>query len=129
MEPGAFDEKNIPPQETGRPSIGRLGDFDMEYFKILPDEDGKTNSWLAMGQENCKNQRYFTVYGADNEKLGIIGVYDAADGQNITHTVVDPKYRGHGLAAAFKEKLMDELGLPFVTLTIDLENTNFPATR
>lgn len=38
------------------------------------------------------------------------------------HTVVDPKYRGQGLAAKFKEEIIKELSLPFITLTISLDN-------
>ena len=98
--------------------IQNLGDFDMQYFQELEGEKG----WLALGQENCMYQRYFTVYGSQGEKLGIIGVYDTADEKNVTHTVVDPKYRGQGIAAKFKQHLMDELNLPFITMTISLEN-------
>jgi hypothetical protein len=68
------------------------------------------------------NQRYFTVFGSKGEKLGIVGVYDTADEKNVTHTVVNQKYRDQGLAAKFKQRLMDELNLPFMTMTIDLEN-------
>ena len=98
--------------------IQSLENFDMQYFQELEGQNG----WLALGQENCINQRYFTVYGSKGEKLGIIGVYDTADEKNVTHTVVDQKYRGQGLAAKFKQRLMGELNLPFITMTIDLEN-------
>ncbi|PJC36969.1 hypothetical protein CO046_03335 [Candidatus Peregrinibacteria bacterium CG_4_9_14_0_2_um_filter_53_11] len=98
--------------------IQNLGGFDMQYFQELEGQDG----WLALGQENCMNQRYFAVYGIKGEKLGIVGVYDTADEKNVTHTVVDPRYRGQGLAAKFKQRLMDELNLPFITMTISLEN-------
>lgn len=98
--------------------IQGLGDFDMKYFQELEGQNG----WLALGQENCMNQRYFTVYGSKGEKLGIVGVYDTSDEKNVTHTVIDQKYRGQGLAAKFKQSLMDELNLPFITMTIDLEN-------
>ena len=98
--------------------IKNLGEFDMQYFQELEGKDG----WLAIGQENCMNQRYFTIYGANGEKLGIVGVYDTANEKNITHTVVDQKYRGQGLAAKFKKRLMEELNLPFITMTISLEN-------
>ncbi|MFH0804551.1 MAG: GNAT family N-acetyltransferase [Candidatus Zambryskibacteria bacterium] len=99
--------------------IQYLGDFDQQYFKELDGEDG----WLALGQENCMNQRYFTVYGNNDEKIGIVGVYDTVNEKNMTHTVVDQKYRGQGLAAKFKQRLIDELNLPFITITVDLENT------
>src|SRR3989338_8281354 len=98
--------------------IQSFGDFDMQYFQELEGQNG----WLALGQENCINQRYFTVFGSKGEKLGIVGVYDTADVKNVTHTVVDQKYRGQGLAAKFKQRLMDEINLPFITMTISLEN-------
>ncbi|MCX6807398.1 MAG: GNAT family N-acetyltransferase [Patescibacteria group bacterium] len=102
--------------------IGKLGEFDMKYFKSLPDEYGKKDSWIAIGQENCCNQKYFTVFSDIGERLGIIGVYNLGEDKNITHTVVDPKYRGQDLAGRFKEMLMEKLGLPFVTLIINLDN-------
>jgi RimJ/RimL family protein N-acetyltransferase len=98
--------------------IQSLDDFDMQYFQELEGENG----WLALGQENCMNQRYFTVYGRNGEKLGIVGVYNTVDEKNVVHAVVDPKYRGKGLAARFYQRLMDELNLPFITMTISLEN-------
>lgn len=98
--------------------IGSLQDFDMEYFKTLEGEDG----WLALNQENCKNQRYFTVKEMKGEKLGIVGVYDTEDEQNIAHTIVDPKYRGQGLAIKFKQQLISKLGLNNLILTVDLDN-------
>jgi RimJ/RimL family protein N-acetyltransferase len=100
--------------------IGRLGDFDPEYFRQIESKNG----WIALGQDNCRNQKYFTVYGDAGTKLGIVGVYDTDDEQNISHTVVDPKFRGQGLAVKFKETLMADLNLPFLTLTIDLDNTS-----
>jgi len=106
------------PSEQEPAKIQNLGDFDQEYFQELEGENG----WSAIGQENCTNQRYFVVYGSKGEKLGIVGVYDTAEEKNVTHTVVDPKYRGQGLAAEFKQRLMDELKLPFITMTIDLDN-------
>jgi RimJ/RimL family protein N-acetyltransferase len=98
--------------------VASLQDFDPGYFKKLEGEKG----WIAIGQENCRNQKYFTVLGTSGEKLGIVGVYDTDDEKNVTHTVVDPKYRGQGLAVKFKDRLMDELGLDSITLTIDLNN-------
>ena len=98
--------------------IQNLGEFDMQYFQELEGKDG----WLALGQVNCMNQHYFTVYDTNGEKLGIVGVYDTSDEKNVTHTVVDQKYRGQGLAAKFKKRLMEELNLPFITMTISLEN-------
>ncbi len=115
-----MQELKQPLQEREPVEIQNLGDFDLQYFQELVGKNG----WLAIGQENCEDQRYFTVYGSNGEKLGIVGVYNTADEKNVTHTVVDPKYRGQGLAAKFKQHLMDELNLPFVTMTIDLENTS-----
>jgi|GEM_PF-1669018 len=102
-----------------RGTIGRFGDFDAEYFRSLEGKDG----WIALGQENCRNQRYFTVHGANGERLGIVGVYDTDDDQNLAHVVVDPRFRGQGLAAKFKGRLMEEVDLPFLTLTIATSNT------
>lgn len=110
-----YFEKNI---EKSQVEIGALGQFDEDYFRQLEGEKG----WIALGQDNCANQRYFTVVGKGGEKLGIIGVYDTDDDQNVTHTVVDPKFRGRGLAGDFKRKLMQELGLASIILTIDLDN-------
>ena len=81
-------------RERERGTIGRLGDFDAEYFRSLEGQNG----WIALGQENCRNQRYFTVHGANGERLGIVGVYDTDDDQNLAHVVVDPRFRGQGLA-------------------------------
>ena len=111
--------EQAPTSEQEPTKIKSLGDFDLQYFKELEGEDG----WLALEQENCMNQQYFTVYGSNGEKIGIVGVYDTTDDKNVTHTAVDQKYRGQGLAAKFKQCLMDELNLPFITLTADLENT------
>ena len=97
-----------------------LGDFDMQYFHELEGPDG----WSAIGQENCTNQRYFTALDVEGEKLGIVGVYDTEDSTNLTHTVVDPKYRGQGLAAEMKHQLIEKLDLPFITMTINLGNTS-----
>lgn len=104
--------------EQEHTEIQSLSEFDLQYFRELEGQNG----WLALGQENCMNQQYFTVNGSNGEKLGIVGVYDTADEKNVTHTAVDPKYRGQGLAAKFKQRLMDELNLPFITMTIGLEN-------
>jgi RimJ/RimL family protein N-acetyltransferase len=93
-----------------------LEDFDAGYF------DEVDGGWIAIGQGNCKNIKYFTALD-DGKKVGIIGVYDTDDDKNITHTVTDPKFRGQGLAAKLKKELMKKLGLDFITLTIDLDNT------
>lgn len=94
----------------------RFESFDQEYFDQI---DG---SWIALGQENCTNQKYFTVVDEAGEKLGIVGVYNTAEDKNITHTIVDPGHRGKGLATKFKLQMADALNLDAMTLTIDLNN-------
>lgn len=114
-------EKNGPApdvRENQEIKVGKLGDFDMDYFKSLEGE----NCWIAIGQKNCKNQRYYTVIGEDGEKLGIVGVYDTDDEQNLTHVVVDPKFRGKGLTSKFYEALMARENLNFLTATVDRDN-------
>ncbi len=96
----------------------RLDAFDPEYFRELEGENGG----IALGQEFCSNARYFTVFDARGNKLGIVGVYDTENEKNVTHTVIDPKYRGRGLASKVKERLVKELRLPFITMTVDLDN-------
>jgi L-amino acid N-acyltransferase YncA len=105
-------------QEERKIKVEGLADFDLEYFKSLEGDDG----WIAIGQENCKNQKYFTVLGDGGEKLGIIGVYNTEDEQNITHIVIDPKYRGKGLLPQFYDALMSKTGLDNLTATIDRKN-------
>ncbi len=96
----------------------KLSDFDIDYFKSLEGEDG----WIALGQENCTNQRYFTVCAEDGEKVGIVGVYDTEDDKNIIHYVIGPEYRGQGLAAECTHAIIDTLNLPSVIFTISLDN-------
>jgi len=109
-----------PPEikENKEIKVEKLDDFDLEYFKTLEGEDG----WIAIGQENCKNQRYYTVIGEGGEKLGIVGVYDTDDEQNLTHVVVDPKFRGQGLTSKFYEALMTKENINFLTATVDRDN-------
>ena len=107
-----------PNQETESKKIGSLAEFDMDYFKSIIGE----RDWIAIGMENCKNQQYYTVLSTTGEKLGIIGVYDTDDDQNIVHYVTDPRHRGHGLAGKFVVRITSELNLPYTTLTIDLGN-------
>lgn len=96
----------------------KLDDFDpeedMNYFHQLEGRDG----WIAIGMENCKNQRYYVVTGQKGEKLGIVGVYDTDNEKNITHIVVDPKYRGRGLTSKFYQVLLEKTGLEFLIATI-----------
>ncbi len=105
--------------EKERPRVGSLEEFDPAYFAELEGPDG----WIAIGQGNCTNQRYFTVKGTNGEKLGIVGLYDGVDGKNISHTVVDPKYRGMGLAKELKEALLKKTGESFYISTVSLDNT------
>lgn len=115
-----FKDPFIKSIEKNPVKIKELGDFDMEYFQELEGENG----WLALGDDAYKNQKYFTVQGGGEQKLGIVGVYDTEDEKNVTHTVVDPSFRGQGLASQFKLFLMDKLGLDYITLTIDLDNVS-----
>lgn len=89
-------------------------DGDIKYFHQLEGVDG----WIAIGMTNCRNQRYYVVIGESGERLGIIGVYDTDDEQNITHVVVDPKYRGRGLVSRFYECLLEKTKLRFLIATI-----------
>jgi len=116
MKEGQFFS-NIPVKPE-RPKIKGLVLFDTKYFAELEGTDG----WIAIGQENCKNQRYFTVVDENDQKLGIVGLYDTDDEKNISHTVVDPKYRGLGLARLFKEKLLEVTGEDFYVATVSLDN-------
>ncbi len=97
----------------------KLSAFDPEYFNsIRGDYD-----WIATDYPDvCFNPRYFTVYDEKNTPLGVIGIYDTNEDRNVTHTIVAPSMRGRGLAQQFKDKLMNELGLAFVTLLVDLDN-------
>ncbi len=91
---------------------------DMDYFKSLEGDDG----WIAIGMDNCLNQKYFIVMGDNGEKLGIVGVYDTEDEKNITHIVVDPKYRRQGLVSKFYNSLLSRVDLQFLTATISRDN-------
>ena len=63
------------------------------------------------------------------EKLGIVGLYDTEDDKNISHTVVDPKFRGQGLAKEFKLKLLDHLNEDYFVATVDLGGPDRPANE
>ena len=97
--------------------IGDLVDFDREYFDDIKSRDKR----LRVPNFDDHSYRYFTVLSTDGRKLGIIGIYDAGGDKNLTDTIVDPNYRGRGLAKKFKDALMEKLDLPFVTLTIDYD--------
>lgn len=112
------DPENIV-RNAEREEIQSLGAFDADYFKEIDGQDG----WNALGEENCTNQQYFTVYGTGGKKLGIVGVYDSNEDKNLAHAVVEKKYRGQALAAKFYQHLLDTLKLPFITLTVNLDNT------
>lgn len=114
-----MDVQPAPEKKEQKMEVSELGEFDMDYFKSLGGD-----GWIALGMEGCKNQRYFTVYSDEGEKVGIVGVYDTNDEENISHTVIDPKFRGQGLARQAKEKLMEKLDLPFLILIIDLGNAS-----
>lgn len=112
MSPEAESKKE---QHT---QLGQLTDFDQEYFNSLEGPTG----WIALGHDEYQNQRYFTGLSIGREKVGIVGVYDTGTEKNILHYVVDPKYRGQGLARQLADKIMNNLGLPYLVLTIDLDN-------
>ena len=97
-----------------------LDEFDEEYFYSI-SESGK-DEWKAIGMENCKNQRYYTVIGENNVKLGIVGIYDTDDEQNITHIVIDPKFRGKGLLSNFYDQLLQKERLSLLVATINVKN-------
>ena len=75
---------------------------DMDYYYGLEGRDG----WIAIGMNNCINQKYFIVIGDNNINLGIVGVYDINDERNITHIVIDKKYRGRDLTSQFYKYLI-----------------------
>lgn len=109
---------NAQEQRPEPPEIEHLAPFDADYFSELEGVRG----WIAIDRNYCKNQRYFTVLGKDGQKLGIVGLYDTDDEKNISHTIVDPKFRGLGLAKLFKERLLDATGETFYVATVDLDN-------
>ncbi len=101
--------------------IGALADFDMKYFQQLV-ANGE-DDWIALGHDEYKNQRYFTVKDINGENLGFVGMYDTDTEKNITHTFVDQKYRGQGLALEFKTKLLDALNEDYYIATVNLNNS------
>lgn len=115
-----FERPSLENEPNIEATVEGLGDFDMEYFRELEGKDG----WIAIGQENCRNQHYFTVEGKKGERLGIVGMYDTDEDRNMTHTVVDSAHRGKGLSAEFKEKLLDATGEKYYVATVDLDNTS-----
>ena len=62
-------------KEQEKQTVGRLAEFDSEYFEQLEGENG----WIAIGQEFCQNPRYFTAENETGEKLGVVGMYDTAE--------------------------------------------------
>ena len=108
-------------QQIEKAEIGGLEDFDMDFFQEI-DED----NWIALGNEDYKNQKYFTVKGTKGENLGIIGVFDTNEDTNVTHTIVAPEFRGNKLAAKFKHHLMDKLDLDHITLIINYDPDHPP---
>jgi len=119
MRHGEIRPHEMPPSEERHEEEQHVLDvFDKAYFERLEGKDG----WIAIGQENCRNQRYFTVKDGLGERLGVVGMYDTDDDRNITHTVVDPAFRGKGLAQEFKELLLDATGEDHYVATVDLDN-------
>ncbi len=105
-------------KESKKIELGELADFDKPYFEFLEGKEG----WIALGNDAYENQKYFTGLSTTGDKVGIVGVYDIGQDQNILHYVVDPKFRGQGLARKLTDELMAKLNLPQVILTIDLDN-------
>jgi RimJ/RimL family protein N-acetyltransferase len=97
-----------------------LVEFDKDYFYFI-SKDSK-EKWKAIGMENCKNQRYYTAISENNVKLGIVGIYDTEDEQNITHIIIDPKFRGKGLLPKFYDLLLQKEELSFLTATVKIDN-------
>lgn len=112
------NKKNMNESKERKIELGELADFDQQYFESLEGKEG----WIAMGNDFYKNPRYFTGLSTNREKVGIVGVYDCGPDQNILHYVVDSKYRGQGMARKLTDKIMTDLDLPYVVLTIDLDN-------
>ncbi len=111
-------EKNV--------SIRELRDFDsgadMDYFRSLEGKGG----WIAIGMDDCMNQQYYVAIGENDEKLGIVGVYDTEDAINFTHVVIDPEYRstktGKSLLPDFYSQLLKKTGLKSLVATINPRN-------
>jgi len=113
-------DNNADQEPQAQIEIGDLVDFDREYFDDIKSRDKR----LRVPNFDDPAYRYFTVLSTDGKKLGIIGIYDNKTDTNLTDTIVDPKYRGIGLAKKFKDALMEKLDLPFVTLTIDYDKNS-----
>jgi len=107
-------------------SVGELVEFDqkndMDFFYSI---DGD-NAWIALEMDNCINERYFVVLGKNKEKLGIVGVYDTADEESISHIVINPEYRskkiGKSLLPEFYNELLKKTGLKEVFATVNPDN-------
>ncbi len=115
--------KEIPTKEKELKQIKSLREFsdsDLDYFKELEGENG----WIAYGDPTYQNVRYFVVDSDNDEHLGIVGLFDFEDQKNVTHAVVDPKFRGQGLAQKFLDKITKELDLKFYICTVDLDNVS-----
>ena len=110
------------PAETAehKTVVGSLGEFDEAYFRSIAD-DGK-DEWIALGMENCRNQKYYTVFDDTGNKVGIVGMYDTDTEQNLTHVVVDQKYRGQGLVKQFYKKLLEADGVDSLVATVSIGN-------
>ena len=100
--------------------IAGLDEFDEEYFYSI-SKDGE-DEWKAIGIENCQSQKYYTVVSENNVRLGIVGIYNTDNEQNITHIIIDPKFRGKGLLPKFYDLLLQEEKPSFLTATIKVDN-------
>ncbi|PJA46086.1 hypothetical protein CO174_00885 [Candidatus Uhrbacteria bacterium CG_4_9_14_3_um_filter_50_9] len=110
--------QRLPEHREGELRIGVLKPFDPDYFKSLEGDRG----WIALGDSRFEDQEYFVVESDQGVRLGIVGIYDTETEKRVTHTIVDPAFRGHGLAAKMKLALADHLGVDSFISTIDLDN-------
>ena len=65
--------------------------------------------------------RYNTIYYNGN-RAGIVGYIPSLDGGGYVQTLIDPMYRGHGLAARAKRLLAQKYGLKKLYATVRLTN-------
>ena len=95
-----------------------LEDFDFSYFKQIKEE----NNWIAFNYPNCFNNKYFCIV-LNGKKIGIIGICDNDTDKNLLHVIIESGYRGQKYATKASYALLYRLNLPYLTLTIDIDNT------
>jgi len=97
----------------------KLIKFDLNYFQSIAGQD---DNWIAIGMDNCFNQKYYIVQDEDSNKIGIVGMYDTNDEKNLTHILIDPNYRGLGLLKEFYKLLRQKENPVYLIATIDIKN-------